>query len=361
MGEGNWANNISIYLFYLIFEEWGEKGFPGCLLVKKIGSNSMEIIDCTKIKCYTSIIKILFHILKGTKNEKTTLTTSISVVIILALTIMGFSMFISPSKIYGDSYAIGDTGPAGGLIFYVDGSYYLEAAPSDQGGITYNPFSDVVDIEIGTTGTAIGTGQANTNDIIAQAGPPSNPLIPYAAFVCADYTSPSGYDDWFLPSLDELNLMYTNLHLSGLGDFDPLDYWSSSEDNAEEAWAVKFSNGLTPTPGKGNSFQFRVRPIRAFSASAEPSAEPEPEPVWGRTMPMTCWQVWINEDNDFQFIFWALYADNNWVRIYDMEDNLVFETDLSDPNLIVDLPDGFYMVRTSYYNTLLQEFLIGKP
>ena len=86
-------------------------------------------------------------------------------------------------------------------------------------------------------------------------------------------------------------------------------------------------------------------------------------PVWVRTMPMTCWQVWINEDNNFQFIFWYLYKDNNWVRIYDMEDNLVHETDLSinDPNLIVDLPDGFYMVKTFHHDELLQEFLIGKP
>ncbi len=89
----------------------------------------------------------------------------------------------------------------------------------------------------------------------------------------------------------------------------------------------------------------------------------EEEVVWVRTMPMTCWQVWINEDNNFQFIFWYPYKDNNWVRIYDMEDNLVHETDLSinDPNLIVDLPDGFYMVKTFHHDKLLQEFLIGKP
>ncbi len=82
---------------------------------------------------------------------------------------------------------------------------------------------------------------------------------------------------------------------------------------------------------------------------------------WIRNHEMTCWQVWINEDNNFQFIFWYLYADNNWVRIYDMEDNLVYEVDLPDPNLIVDLHDGFYMAKTFHHDTLLQEFLIGKP
>jgi hypothetical protein len=82
-------------------------------------------------------------------------------------------------------------------------------------------------------------------------------------------------------------------------------------------------------------------------------------------MPMTCWNVWINEDNNFQFIFWYPYKDNNWVRIYDMEGNMVFEVDMPyhDPNLIVDLPDGIYMVKTFNDDpgTPLQEFLIGKP
>ena len=99
-----------------------------------------------------------------------------------------------------------------------------------------------------------------------------------------------------------------------------------------------------------------------YPEAAEAPEAPVP-PVSVRTMPMTCWQVWINEDNDFQFIFWYPYKDNNWVRIYDMEDNMVFEVDLllKDPNLIVDLPDGFYMVRTYHGEVMLQEFLIGKP
>ncbi len=42
------------------------------------------------------------------------------------------------------------------------------------------------------------------------------------------------------------------------------------------------------------------------------------EPVWIRDREMTCKQVWVNEDNKFQFSFIYPYADNNWVRIYDM-------------------------------------------
>jgi len=66
------------------------------------------------------------------------------------------------------TYFLGDTGPAGGLIFYNTGGLYLEAAPSDQSAS--QAWSNIVAAAIDTTGTAIGTGQANTDAIIAQAG-----------------------------------------------------------------------------------------------------------------------------------------------------------------------------------------------
>ena len=116
---------------------------------------------------------------------------------------------------------------------------------------------------------------------------------------------------------------------------------------------------LTNSPGTDSYPSFS--PATVNQITLEPGAEPEP--VWVRTMPMTCWQVWINEDNDFQFIFWYPYKDKNWVRIYDMKGSMVFEIDLpkNDPNLIVDLPDGMYNVKTFHDQELLQEFLIGKP
>jgi len=65
-------------------------------------------------------------------------------------------------------YELRDVGPAGGLIFYIDGTTYYEAAPSDQStGIVW---SNITNVLIGTTGTAIGTGKQNTLDIIGQAG-----------------------------------------------------------------------------------------------------------------------------------------------------------------------------------------------
>ena len=89
------------------------------------------------------------------------------------------------------------------------------------------------------------------------------------------------------------------------------------------------------------------------------------KPVWVRTMPMTCWQIFINEDNMFEFIFWYPYKDNNWMQIFDMEGNMVYEVDvpLKDPHIIVDLPDGMYNVKTFRFDPEdpIQEFIIGKP
>lgn len=71
------------------------------------------------------------------------------------------------------AYSLRDVGQAGGLIFYEDDqgdgtSIYYEAAPSDQSEA--HAWSNVTNSSIGTTSTAIGEGQNNTNEIIAQAG-----------------------------------------------------------------------------------------------------------------------------------------------------------------------------------------------
>ncbi|MCJ7447915.1 MAG: hypothetical protein MUO72_09490 [Bacteroidales bacterium] len=78
-------------------------------------------------------------------------------------------------------YNLRDIGPAGGYIFWKSGNDYLEAAPVDQSS---NQRWSNISVLIGTTGTAIGTGQANTNAIIGQAG-----HIDSAAKLCDDYVN----------------------------------------------------------------------------------------------------------------------------------------------------------------------------
>jgi hypothetical protein len=79
---------------------------------------------------------------------------------------------------------------------------------------------------------------------------------------------------------------------------------------------------------------------------------------------MTCWQVWVTENpGHFAFIFQNEYADNNWVQIFDMDGNLVWEIDFphGEPSFEVDLPDGMYKVQTFHEaGKIIQEFIIGK-
>lgn len=89
------------------------------------------------------------------------------------------------------------------------------------------------------------------------------------------------------------------------------------------------------------------------------------EQVWVRDHPMTCYQVWVNKDNNFEFVFWWEYKNNNWVKIYDMKGNEVFTIDMpfGDAHFIANLPDGMYTVKTFHddFEKPIQEFIIGKP
>jgi hypothetical protein len=159
------------------------------------------------------------------------------------------------------SVAVGDS-YGGGIVAYIlqsgDTGYDanvqhgLIAATADQStGIQWYNGSYVV---TGATGTAIGTGQANTTAIVNIQGAGS-----YAAKLCHDLTV-GGYNDWFLPSKDELDKLYTNK--VAIGGFAGYGYWSSSEANAGSAWYQVFGNGDQPINSKGNAL--RVRAVRAF-------------------------------------------------------------------------------------------------
>ncbi len=143
----------------------------------------------------------------------------------------------------------------GGIIFYLDNTnmHGLISAlvnQSDSAEWGCNGVSI-----IGADGTAIGTGNQNTADIIAGCTSSS------ASLLC-DTLNLNGYTDWFLPSKEELRLMYTNLHSAGLASFSNTSYWSSSEMTASFAWQVIFANGITQGTSKNNFIS--VRAIRAF-------------------------------------------------------------------------------------------------
>jgi hypothetical protein len=171
-------------------------------------------------------------------------------------------------KVEGE-YALGDKGPAGGFIFYINPNYqtdgwrYLEAAPADLGEMTWGTVNFAVQ---GAKGTAVGTGEQNTMDIVV-----SDPSDNTAADACANYsivTDGVTYDDWFLPSRDELEEIFNNLRLKGVGNFylnennEYEAYWTSSQADAEQCWGKCFETLITM--GGLKEYPLYVRPVRAF-------------------------------------------------------------------------------------------------
>lgn len=148
---------------------------------------------------------------------------------------------------------------AGGIIFYIDpsGDHGLVCAESDQRTSVGWGFFDK---EVGAHGKLVGTGKFNTEKV-ADACREKLKDKDLAARVC-DELQLSGYDDWFLPSIEELKLMYKNLKAKGLGNFAYDEYWTSSETDFNNAWVVNFGTGQ---PTEMNVTKtLHVRAIRAF-------------------------------------------------------------------------------------------------
>ncbi len=179
------------------------------------------------------------------------------------------------------TYALGDIGPGGGLVFLISGGLRYEMAPKAWGvnettGIQWcSDASNSV-----TTSTAVGTGSANTTAMLTSASP----------FVACTSSAPNavraytggGLTDWFLPSKDELNAMcnysrnpsspalpavtcagsQNGAFAGGAYGFASGDYWSSSQGVAFSAWDQSFNDGLQFNDVK--NVTLRVRPVRAF-------------------------------------------------------------------------------------------------
>ncbi|MCF8556752.1 MAG: hypothetical protein K9G28_04290 [Candidatus Nanopelagicales bacterium] len=178
------------------------------------------------------------------------------------------------------TYAVGDIGPGGGLVFYIDSVSGLryEMAPKSWGANETSGIRWCSDTSNSVaTGTALGTGSANTTAMLTSASP----------FVACTSSAPNaarayaggGFTDWFLPSTGELNAMcnYSRnpsspatgsctgsqdaTFASGAFGFSS-DYWSSSQYNSGSARAYSLSS-----PGEYASAKTSlksIRPIRAF-------------------------------------------------------------------------------------------------
>jgi len=189
----------------------------------------------------------------------------------------------------GGTCVVGDTGPGGGIVFYVHSSgtfacgptrnltcTYLEAAPENwngDGGDPQKAWSGNTSSTVGGTSREIGYGYQNTIAAVAQG---SGGNTADRAVTLADSYANNGKSDWYLPSRDELNELckYARTQTTGntavscastgtlRSGFGSSSYWSSSEFDGTRAFSRSFSSGSADDYPKTNTY--RVRPIRAF-------------------------------------------------------------------------------------------------
>ena len=169
------------------------------------------------------------------------------------------------------TYAVGDFAQ-GGVVFWVDetGRHGLVCAIQDQ--------STAIRWYAGTNGNTQATGdgpfagKANTWIIIAVQAVQGDDGGLYAARLCNLIQLGGGektYGDWYLPSKEELNLMYQNKSIidstavaNGGEAFSTSYYWSSNEYSAGLAWTQVFGVGSQWSYAKEGAL--RVRAVRAF-------------------------------------------------------------------------------------------------
>ncbi|MES2591934.1 MAG: DUF1566 domain-containing protein [Bacteroidota bacterium] len=146
---------------------------------------------------------------------------------------------------------------AGGIVFFVDstGKHGLIAARNNQSHTL--PWSNGSNIITHAQGINLGTGRENTSAIVYFQGSGS-----YAASIC-DKLMVSGYSDWYLPSKDELHLLYAAKAEGWISaGLDNAFYWSSTEASESGAWSQSFSNGANSSTAKNG--EYSVRAIRSF-------------------------------------------------------------------------------------------------
>jgi len=155
---------------------------------------------------------------------------------------------------------VGGEGPAGGIVYWVnpeDACEGYEVMPFDQS--TSTSWMNLPTTYIGGTSTDFGTGAVNTAAMVAN-------VPPAAAAALCDALSYGGFNDWFLPSIDDLVVIAANTSaLSALTNGQA--YWSSSEGpvtNPDNAWGLV---GTTTPELTKKDFTRNVRAVRYFNTN----------------------------------------------------------------------------------------------
>jgi len=212
------------------------------------------------------------------------------------------------------TYIVGDTGPGGGKIFFAKSSYsntsisgtisggpisgqtistmttsltssqlaalsfdYMEAAPANWDGVAATdpkrPYESQSgdEIAVDDDGILIGTGQANTDALVTKFQ--NDDSASDNAALLTNSAAINGYSNWFLPSIEELSLMFTNLYVSGdIGGFgtaasvgENLSYRSSTDGRMLNFDWSPYTGNTNDWDNDGGSRH--VRPVRSFISS----------------------------------------------------------------------------------------------
>jgi hypothetical protein len=142
----------------------------------------------------------------------------------------------------------------GGIVIYLDGNGGgIVAAQVDQ---SIGTLWGCEGTNIAGTQLIVGSGLNNTEAIYVGCATAGT-----AARICYDLDY-NGYTDWYLPSRDELNLLYT--YKTEVGGFGTGTYWSSTQATNNTAWIKSFSDGTSSSYFK-NTMTYRVRAVRTFA------------------------------------------------------------------------------------------------
>lgn len=183
-------------------------------------------------------------------------TTSVDGIDVLIIATLKDGTWVSDIGAEGTQYIAVDKNHD--LSFYVKGSDYVDSGESGPSPGTFGYEWGGYGVETGIQDTSIGAGLNNTNQLISKSLQP-NTSGWWVVWDKVNEFRQSHSDKWFVPSKDELNLIYenkSNLSNSSLNK-NPY-YWSSSELSASFSWTQYFNSGNQNNILK-DTRNFRVR------------------------------------------------------------------------------------------------------
>lgn len=185
----------------------------------------------------------------------------------------------------GGVCAFGDTGPGGGVVFYVatapfsapgtacgDACMYLETPTFDVAApiLWCSGPGAATGFSVDAMGTAIGSGWLNTQAMLGTTNSPPAEICTSGAAQAAS-TPVGGLSDWYLPSTDEMSTLLDAVVGGGLAtqygvNFSFDAYWTSTQASGKN-YATAYCQGFTSlkmgTCDKTTNPQ-AVHSIRAF-------------------------------------------------------------------------------------------------